>query len=53
VKPALISKKAQADLKRIREHIAKDNLEAADRVRNAILVIRVLHAAQEWTQHFR
>jgi plasmid stabilization system protein ParE len=102
VRPARVSKRAQLDLKAIREHIAKDNPEAAGRVweaflqtadlladnieagnkiisasqrhgevrwfanprfrnylifykphENTILVLRVLHAAQDWTRFFR
>lgn len=98
---ALLSKKAQQDLEQIRQYIANDDAEAAERVRNAILdiadllaenveagrpianatqrhadvrwfvvprfrnylifyrpfrqgilVVRVLHAAQDWTRYF-
>jgi len=101
VKPARISRKARQDLESIRDHIAKDNPDAADRVWNAfldtadllaensetgnkiinaparyadvrwfviprfrsylifyrpygetILVLRVLHAARDWTRFF-
>jgi len=37
VKPAKVSKKARQDLERIRDHIAKDNPEAAAQVWDAFL----------------
>jgi plasmid stabilization system protein ParE len=102
VKPARISKRARKDLERIRDWIAEDNREAADRLWDAlldtadllaanieagtkivnaparysdvrwfvvprfrnylvfyrphedtILVLRILHAARDWTRFFR
>jgi plasmid stabilization system protein ParE len=52
---ARLSPRAERDLEGIRDFIAADNLEAAERFfyrpfQDTIMVVRILRAAQDWTR---